>query len=53
MTVCVKGRGIGQTRARKEAIVYDIVDDKDKSASGPQRSIEVFILLDWMDRGIS
>ncbi|GMT19093.1 hypothetical protein PFISCL1PPCAC_10390 [Pristionchus fissidentatus] len=40
-----KGRGIGQTRARKEAIVYDIVDDKDKTAGGPQRSVEGWIVF--------
>ncbi|GMR55767.1 hypothetical protein PMAYCL1PPCAC_25962, partial [Pristionchus mayeri] len=40
-----KGRGIGRTRALNEAIVYDIVDDKEKSASGAQRSVEGWIVF--------
>ena len=42
-----KGRGIGQPRARKEAIIYDIVDDKEQTAvgTGPQRSVEGWIVF--------
>ncbi|KAK5964577.1 RNA-binding protein 8A [Trichostrongylus colubriformis] len=39
-----KGRGVGQPRQRAERIVYDVVDN-DGSATGPQRSIEGWIVF--------
>lgn len=38
-----KGRGVGQQRARAERIIYDVVENKDTDATGPQRSVEVRI----------
>ena len=40
-----KGRGVGQQRARAERITYDVVDSKDTDIAGPQRSVEVSLLL--------
>ncbi|VDL80414.1 unnamed protein product [Nippostrongylus brasiliensis] len=39
-----KGRGVGQPRQRAERIIYDVVDN-DGSATGPQRSIEGWIVF--------
>ncbi|KIH65498.1 hypothetical protein ANCDUO_04179 [Ancylostoma duodenale] len=39
-----KGRGVGQPRQRAERIVYDVVDN-DGTATGPQRSIEGWIVF--------
>ncbi|CAB3403366.1 unnamed protein product [Caenorhabditis bovis] len=39
-----KGRGLASSRNR-EKIVYDVVEDEEKGASGPQRSVEGWIVF--------